>query len=419
MRISLSQVLNIIAVNPLPTDRPSLIAYLQTPAAVRAQAERMFQLAQQDQLKHFRYHPEAIATLTTYVLANLRRNYPDLNVPFHSRWRHFEVGGCDRLAQLQPHIAHLSPRDQVKTLYELAITSVLLDAGAGPSWYYVEAETGQTWQRSEGLAIASFRMFMAGGFSHDPDHPYQADAAGLQALTSERLAHHFQVTADNNLVGMEGRSQLLRTLGHIVATTPAVFGSEAPRLGNLVDYLAPVGTSTLSAPTIFAAIITHFGRIWPGRLVIDGVNLGDVWPHSQVGYAPFHKLSQWLTYSLIEPLAHLGVNVTDLDQLTGLAEYRNGGLLIDLDVLSLKDPDQAACTHRPDSELIVEWRSLTLACLDRIAAGIRDQLNLSAHDLPLVKILQGGTWAAGRKIAAELRIDGRPPLLIESDGTVF
>jgi hypothetical protein len=397
----------------------NLIAYLQTPAAIRAQAEQMFQLAQQDQLKHFRYHPEAIATVITYVLANLRSNYPDLDVPFHSRWRHFEVGGCDRLAQLQTLIPHLSPRDRVKTLYELAIASVLLDAGAGPSWQYREAETGQTWQRSEGLAIASFRMFIAGGFSSDPEHPYQADAVGLQAITPEHLAPHFQVTENNNLVGIQGRSQLLRTLGHIVATTPDVFGSEAPRLGNLVDYLVPVGTQTLPAPKIFAAIITHFGSIWPGRLVLDGVNLGDVWSHSQVGYVPFHKLSQWLTYSLIEPLAHLGVRVTDLDQLTGLAEYRNGGLCLDLGLLSLKDPDQAARTHRPDSELIVEWRSLTLACLDRIAAGIRTQLNQSAQELPLVKILQGGTWAAGRKIAAELRIDGRPPLLIESDGTVF
>lgn len=404
---------------PLPIDPPSLITYLQTPAAIRAQAEQMLQLAQQDQLNHFRYHPDELATTTSYVLAQLRRNYPDLDVPFHSRWRHFEVGGCDRLTQLQPHIAELSLRDQVKTLYELAITSVLLDAGAGPSWQYREAATGQTWKRSEGLAIASFRLFMAGGFSSDPKHPYQADAVGLQSLTPDHVAHYFQVTADNDLVGMEGRSQLLRTLGQIVATTPAVFGREAPRLGNLVDYLVPTGTQTLPATTIFNAIITHFGCIWPGRLVLDGVNLGDVWPHSQVGYVPFHKLSQWLTYSLIEPLARLGVKVTDLEQLTGLAEYRNGGLCLDLGLLSLKNPEQAAQTHRPDAELIVEWRSLTIACLDRIAAGIRDQLNLSAQELPLVKILQGGTWAAGRKIAAELRIDGRPPLLIESDGTVF
>jgi hypothetical protein len=57
--------------------------------------------------------------------------------------------------------------------------------------------------------------------------------------------------------------------------------------------------------------------------------------------------------------------------------------------------------------------------LDRIAVAIRQQLNLSAAELPLVKVLQGGTWTAGRRIAAELREGGIPPIQIESDGTVF
>ena len=54
---------------------------------------------------------------------------------------------------------------------------------------------------------------------------------------------------------------------------------------------------------------------------------------------PFHKLSQWLVYSLIEPLAAAGFNVTAIDGLTGLAEYRNGGLFIDSGVIVARDPD--------------------------------------------------------------------------------
>jgi len=46
------------------------------------------------------------------------------------------------------------------------------------------------------------------------------------------------------------------------------------------------------------------------------------------GLVPIHKLSQWLSYSLVEPLMAAGIEVTDLDGLTGLAEYRNGGLLV-------------------------------------------------------------------------------------------
>jgi len=134
---------------------------------------------------------------------------------------------------------------------------------------------------------------------------------------------------------------------------------------------------------------------------------------------PFHKLSQWLTYSLLEPLQELGLVVAGLDELTGLAEYRNGGLCLDVGLLRVKDAAVGDRSYLPGSEVIVEWRSLTVILLDKIAATMREKLHLSATELPLVKILQGGTWAAGRKIAGELRVGGVPPIRIESDGTVF
>ncbi len=79
------------------------------------------------------------------------------------------------------------------------------------------------------------------------------------------------------------------------------------------------------------------------------------------GLVPLHKLSQWLSYSLIEPLQWAGIEVTDIDGLTGLAEYRNGGLFIDTGVLTLRDPAAAQREHTVDSELVVEWRALTVA----------------------------------------------------------
>jgi hypothetical protein len=75
--------------------------------------------------------------------------------------------------------------------------------------------------------------------------------------------------------------------------------------------------------------------------------------------------------------------------------------------------------HTPDAEVIVEWRALTVALLDRVAAQVRDLLGLSAQAYPLVKVLEGGTWRAGRRIAREKRLDGSPPLRMVSDGTVF
>ncbi|MGE0634502.1 MAG: DUF1688 family protein, partial [Pseudobdellovibrionaceae bacterium] len=40
-------------------------------------------------------------------------------------------------------------------------------------------------------------------------------------------------------------------------------------------------------------------------------------------------------------------------------------------------------------------------------------------EFPLAKVLEGGTWWAGRFLAAEKRQGGPPPIQIKSDGTVF
>ena len=75
-------------------------------------------------------------------------------------------------------------------------------------------------------------------------------------------------------------------------------------------------------------------------------------------------------------------------------------------------------THRPDSDLIIEWRGLTVALIDEIAEEVR--IKLERPDIELAQILQGGTWAAGRRLAAEKRgVLAPPPLKIQSDGTVF
>ncbi len=68
------------------------------------------------------------------------------------------------------------------------------------------------------------------------------------------------------------------------------------------------------------------------------------------------------------------------------------------------------------SELVVEWRALTVALLDELAPRVRTYFGVPT--LPLACILEGGTWAAGRELATELR-GGNAPLSIASDGTVF
>jgi hypothetical protein len=403
------------------------LAYIQTPEAIRERCTQLLELACDDALQHFAYHPEQLEAAAAYVRDITRATYPSLDIPWHSRWRHFRAGGVDRVAQLTQRLAGLDTVERTRSAIELVVTSVLLDAGAGEQWRYREATTGQIYARSEGLAVASFDLFMAGRLSGCPERPWQADAAGLQQVTAATLAEAFQVQADNPLVGFAGRLTLLHRLGQVVAQAPQYFGDVAPRLGNLYDALRTQAVhGRLPARRILALLLDSLSPIWPGRLTLGGVNLGDVWRHRQVtgsglsrGLVPFHKLSQWLTYSLIEPLQDAGLVVEGLDALTGLAEYRNGGLFLDLGVLAPKHAAVLEQIHRPADEVVVEWRALTVVLLDVLAERLRQLLGRTAAALSLAKILEGGTWRAGREIAKTRRADGRPPLSVASDGTVF
>ncbi len=65
-------------------------------AAVRTRAKRMLALGLDDKLPHFRIDLGALDHAVDLVAATTRKNYPMLDVPFHSRWRHFVVSGSDR-----------------------------------------------------------------------------------------------------------------------------------------------------------------------------------------------------------------------------------------------------------------------------------------------------------------------------------
>lgn len=398
------------------------VAWLLSADAVRERAHALLAKAERGKLAHFAVKPKRLSDAADLVADMTRESYPDLDVPYHSRWRHFVVAGADRWAALAAKLD--ADQDEVARIrFDLAVTSVLLDAGAGERWRYLESG-GTVLARSEGLAVASFDLFRAGAFSDDPDRPLRADATALARLDVETLARGFQVTEDNPLVGLDGRTALMRRLGAALTAAPELFGRPgrvgSSRVGNLYDALkARAVDGALPASAILDAVLRGLGPIWPGRITLEGVNLGDVWHHSAVGLVPFHKLSQWLSYSLVEPLEDAGIRVTGLDRLTGLPEYRNGGLLVDTGVLVPKEPRILADALEVGDEAVVEWRALTVALLDRLADEVRARLDVSAADFPLAKVLQGGSWTAGRVIARRLRPDGGPPIRIRSDGTVF
>jgi hypothetical protein len=397
-------------------------------AAVRERARVMLEAGLAGRLAHFRIDPAKLDDAADLTVAVTRAAYPALDIPFHSRWRHFVDDGVDRWAKIAGRTSWRDTAARARAEFDLAIVSVLLDAGAGPRWRFRDLATGREVGRSEGLALASLAMLSDGIFSADPGDPLRADAPRLAELADAALVNGLQAGLGNPLPGLAGRAALLRRLGRAVAAAPAVFGrQDEPRPGGLFDHLAGLAAGGwIAAPVILAELLRHFGPIWPSPITLGDIGLGDCWRHKAIvtadatnGLVPLHKLSQWLAYSLIEPMERAGIAVTDIDGLTGLAEYRNGGLFIDTGVLVLRDAADLRRRHEVGSAIVVEWRTLTVALLDRLAGLVRARLGRDTHDLPLAKILQGGTWAAGRAIAQKLRRDGAPPLQVASDGTVF
>jgi len=398
-----------------------IISELRTLDQIRVRTQRIYQLAKDGKTKHFKLDLGNLPKAAKAVSDLTHKTYPDGKVPYHSRWRNFDEKEISKVVASWP----CDNLEKVRRQLDLVTVSVLLDAGAGTTWRYLD-EYGNKHLHSEGIAKASLDMFRSGIFSSDVALPDRVNSIGLKNLTLKQLLHGFQVNDQNKMVGVEGRYGLLQRLAGALEARPEFFGAEVFRPGHIVDYvLKHAKNGRVSIRTLWKAVIEGYEPIWPQNA--SGVRRGDVWVYTmlkQIGVpasdmVPFHKLSQWLTYSLLEPIESLGIQFDDINLLTGLAEYRNGGLFVDYGVLQLKDPNANKMAINAGSELVVEWRALTICLLDEMAELMRKELKKTKEELPLAKVLQGGTWQAGRDIAKKLRPDGTPPIRIISDGTVF
>ncbi|KAK9471407.1 uncharacterized protein V1510DRAFT_368176 [Dipodascopsis tothii] len=424
---------------------PSKAQYLRSLPSVRARAQLVLAKAKVNALTNFDVDWTGFGAAVDYVVGVIKRDFAGryAEIPPHGRWQHFNVGGVPRVETLVAEWegAGADATEVAKRLVDLFLVSVLLDAGAGQTWTYSEPGFARaTVGRSEGLALASLYMFTAGQFSAGA--PCRVDAAALQKLTEADLVAGTQHSPANALEGLHGRVTLLQGLGAALAAHPEFFATGRP--GDVLDYLRGAAVDgAVSVEALWTALMDGLESIWPkDRTSLDGVFLGDAWPLSSLPQdgepweriAPFHKLSQWLCYSIIVPLEKYGgVRILHQDLQTGLPEYRNGGLFVDAGALALKPAVAAAGVaaakaaglagtvplFSPDEDVIVEWRAITLGLLDESLAAVNERLGLAGDDaLTLVQMLEAGTWKGGREIAAEKRAGGGPPIAIKSDGTL-
>ncbi|SCU94933.1 LADA_0G12376g1_1 [Lachancea dasiensis] len=447
------------------------VEYLKSIGSVRETSSQVFQYAcQHHGGNYFELELSAMDAVADYLCSIIERDYGSdyAAIPPHGRWQHLNYGSQPRVETLiQDWTASgIDEIEIARKLIDLFVLSVLIDAGAGNVWQYTipsssnsEDAPAQRVGRSEGLAVASYYLFVDGKFSKDPTDPYRVEGSVLEQFTRAAFADGFQISDSNPMDGFDGRLELLQRLGRALNAHPKIFGAEG-RPGGLVDYLY-TKTSHLESETqnsidlqdIWNALMTGLTSIWPaGRTVVNGEPLGDVWtldtkaqasaefpgqgpkaPEIPTDIVTFHKLTQWLCYSLLVPLERYGYqfSIKNKQLQTGLPEYRNGGLFYDFGVLKLK-PDALARgrqlsshlqkstdlpTFEPQDGAIVEWRCLTIGLLDYLLPIVNDKLG---YQLSLPQLIEAGSWKAGREIAAELRPDSKgPPIELHSDGTVF
>lgn len=178
-------------------------------------------------------------------------------------------------------------------------------------------------------------------------------------------------------------------------------------------------------PVLWNVLMNGLAPIWPpSRTALNGVSLGDAWPcqampnpgaASWESILPFHKLTQWLTYSLMQPMQSLlNMHFAGVELLTGLPEYRNGGLFVDLGVLNLKKDDmerglqnytdycrrtghkgvEVAPMFEPSDDVVVEWRGATVGLLDMLCSEVNKFLKkeLAGNEMTLPQLLEAGSW---------------------------
>ncbi|GAA5801190.1 hypothetical protein HPULCUR_006633 [Helicostylum pulchrum] len=427
------------------------IEYLLSLRAVRERCFKVQEAAVKSKLNHFDIDESKLQDMAQFIISFIKRDYDDPSqIPAYGRWRHFDVGGRPRLQTLINSWSSTGTdaTEQTRRVLDLMVVAVLLDIDPGQNnWSFREKISNRVYKRREGIAVAILEMFNSGLFSINPNQPHRVDAEALSNLTVDKLLTGFQTESMN---GLDQRIELLKHLAKTLQDRPDYFGGElghVPRPGNMMDYLLshPTTIKTRKGPLIHLEtlwpVVYEIGELWTvsqEKTRGGTLGLGDVWPCPSLGdnqFVPFHKLSQWLVYSLIEPMEKLmGAIIEGTEQLTPLPDYSNGGLLIDTGFITLKktDYERGITNYRENSLLpgqpkiemiptfemsdpvVIEWRALTIAYLDLVAERVRSTMKLSKKTLSLTQLIEGGITSAGKELAEISRPNTQqPPILIK------
>lgn len=383
----------------------SRVEKLLTAEAVRDWSNALLEQAMGGGLEHVGVNLTAMPEVVGRTLAAIRQTYPDFQIPPYGCWRTFEAGGIDRWAVLAGARAFEKPEDLLFCAADLAILTEAVSVPFRDDWSFSDPVTGTTVEGRDGLAVAALAMFATGAFSSDPSDPLRVDAHALIRLEASEIAQGMQLDPERDGETITSITGLLKRLGETVGLRPDLCDFDGDiRPGHLVHRFF-AGDDHVALSDILTAILDALSPMWQGGALLDDVVLGDCWLHSKwlpefdpPGIAPFHLVAQKMAYSLVEPFAWVGIEVTDFDGLTGLPNLEHTALFLDCDVLVLKDESEGNIGEIASLDRAIELRALTVALMDRAADDLRVELETSADVLPLTCVMEGGTIRAGAEI---------------------
>ncbi len=396
---------------------------LRTTEAVRDRCRQVLAWTRAGHSPWFEVDDAALESAAQQVAALTGPQRAGRDGPIANCWRRFSAGGVDRRAWLERLLAAEPPDQRTHARIDLALVCETLGEAPDSHWSYTEAATGRVLTGREGLAVAAWHAFTAGLFSSDPQRPLQADAAGLRGVVAAPLGRVLQAGASFPPQDLHARALALRRLGEVLSEQPEVFGAAGRPSGLFDSVISPYGfavppTADVRAHDILSQLLMTLSGLTPGGAQVGGVPLGDCWRHpaaqgpgASQGWLPLHAGMQTITGALLEPFEWAGVQVRDRSDLTAPADADHGNLLLDTQVLRLRDPRSAQTVWSRAEAIVIEWRALTVALLDELAPRVQRHLAAGDTRRGVAALLTGRLEPVARALAL-LRPKGRPVLRV-------
>ncbi len=374
------------------------------PQEVRRKANWLLDLAAEGKLAHASVDLPKLGDALSIVLETTRETYPDFQIPPYGIWRAFEAGGVDRWGALAGARQFETAGDMLAAAADLTILGHFMKTRHPESWTYEDRMTGTTVTGAGAAALAAFHMFAAGSFSGEMTDPYRVDAETLIRLDLDELAYGLQWDLQDQKELLDKMQRHLKRFGEALALRPDLFSEgSTTRPGLLATRLANESDGVVSAGKLLDHLLEALAPVWDGGAASGDVCLGDSFAHSgmpdaeNAAIVPFHLAAQEMVYSLVEPFAWAGFEVSGLEALSAPSDEAHAALFTHSGVLILPEEDEAL-SEPAARDRMIEIRAVAAALADKLADMLRAELKVQPGQLPLTCILEGGTARAGERI---------------------